>query len=130
MQIRQSRLRVANSKLTMLDRKSDISLPTKSRASRTKEKAARPKKLKSRKNLTRFTYETTAFEGWRLCVSRAGTTFTKYFSDRSYGGGEESLEVAEQAKENLLKIVDNSRRINGKLSKRTIDRCQKLLKNC
>ena len=31
--------------------------------------------MKSKKNLTRFTYETTAFQGWRLCISRGGKTF-------------------------------------------------------
>lgn len=85
--------------------------------------------LKSRKNLTRFTYETTAFEGWRLCVSRAGTTFTKYFSDKVYGGGQQSLKAAEKARVKLLKLIDNSRRINGKLSKSTIERAHQILKD-
>lgn len=86
--------------------------------------------MKSRKNLTRFTYEAAAFEGWRLCLSRAGTTFTKYYSDKVYGGPGKSLKEAEQAKDLLIKLVDNSRRINGKLSKSTILRGQKLLKDC
>jgi hypothetical protein len=86
--------------------------------------------MKSRKNLTRFTYETAAFEGWRLCLSRAGTTFTKYYSDKVYGGPRKSLKEAEQAKDLLIKLVDNSRRINGKLSKSTILKGQKLLKDC
>ena len=38
--------------------------------------------MKSKKNLTRFTYETTAFQGWRLCISRGGQTFMRYFSDK------------------------------------------------
>ncbi len=84
--------------------------------------------LKSRKNLTRFTYETTAFEGWRLCVSRAGTTFTRYFSDKVYGGGQGSLKAAEKARTKLLRLIDNSRRINGKLSKSTIERAHQILK--
>ncbi|MDB4713465.1 hypothetical protein OAF41_01795 [bacterium] len=84
--------------------------------------------LKSRKNLTRFTYETTAFEGWRLCVSRAGTAFTKYFSDKNYGSGRESLRAAEHARTKLLKLIDNSRRINGKLSKATIEKAHQILK--
>ena len=86
--------------------------------------------MKSRKNLTRFTYEAAAFEGWRLCLSRAGTTFTKYYSDKVYGGPRKSLKEAEQAKDLLIKLVDNSRRINGKLSKSTILKGQKLLKDC
>ena len=87
------------------------------------------KVLKSKKNLTRFTYETTAFEGWRLCVSRAGTTFTKYFSDKAFGGGSQSLKAAEVARTKLLKLIDNSRRINGKLSKSTVERAHQILKN-
>ena len=83
--------------------------------------------MKSRKNLTRFTYETAAFEGWRLCLSRAGTTFTKYFSDKEFGGPRKSLKAAEQAKEDLLKLIDNSRRVNGKLSKTTVSKGQKML---
>ena len=83
--------------------------------------------LKSQKNLTRFTYETTAFEGWRLCVSRTGTTFTKYFSDQGYGCPRDSLRAAEKTRARLLRLIDNSRRINGRLSKATIEKAQKIL---
>ncbi len=83
--------------------------------------------MKSKRNLTRFTYDTTAFQGWRLCLSRAGTTFTKYFSDKKYGGPKKSLAAAEKALADLLRLVDNSRRVNGKLSKATIQKARKLL---
>lgn len=83
----------------------------------------------SRKNLTRFTYESAAFEGWRLCLSRSGTTFTKYFSDKVYGGGEQSLEAAEQARVALRELIDNARLVNGKLSRPTVDKAEKLLKS-
>ena len=83
--------------------------------------------MKSRKNLTRFTYETTAFQGWRLCLSRAGTTFTKYFSEKKYGTAKETLAMAEQTLEELKELLDKSRRVNGKLSKTTITKAQKLL---
>ena len=85
--------------------------------------------LKSRKNLTRFTYETTAFEGWRLCVSRAGTTFTKYYSDKNYGTGKKSLAAAEKARTKLIKLIDSSRRINRKLTNSTIEKGQQILKD-
>ncbi len=84
--------------------------------------------LESRKNLTRFTYETTAFEGWRLCVSRAGTTFTKYFSDKAYGSGKKSLTASEKARTQLLRLIDNSRRTNGKLTKATVEKAHRILK--
>ncbi|MBK73229.1 MAG: hypothetical protein CMO76_07290 [Verrucomicrobiales bacterium] len=83
--------------------------------------------LKSRKNLTRFTYETTAFEGWRLCVSRSGTTFTKYFSDKGYGSPRDSLRAAERTRTKLLRVIDNSRRVNGKLSQATVEKAWKIL---
>ena len=84
--------------------------------------------LKSRKNLTRFTYETAAFEGWRLCISRAGTTFTKYFSDKAYGGAEHSLKAAEAVLDEIKLLTSRARRINGKLPKSTISRGEKILK--
>ena len=83
--------------------------------------------MKSKRNLTRFTYETTAFQGWRLCLSRAGTTFSKYFSDKKYGGSKKSLNAAENVLGELTQRVDNSRRINGKLSQATIRKGRKLL---
>ncbi|MBT8044510.1 MAG: hypothetical protein KJO79_06115 [Verrucomicrobiae bacterium] len=84
--------------------------------------------MKSRKNLTRFTYETTAFQGWRLCLSRAGSTFTKYFSDKKYGGERKALKAATTALDELKELLDKSRKVNGKLSKTTIAKAQKLLK--
>jgi len=84
--------------------------------------------MTSRKNLTRFTYETAAFEGWRLCVSRSGTTFTKYFSDKQYGSPQKSLNAGEKAKEQLLNLVARSRLVNGKLSPTTVEKIDKMLK--
>ena len=83
--------------------------------------------MKSKRNLTRFTYETAAFEGWRLCISRAGTTFTKYFPDKKYGGGRKSLAVAESALGNLRGVLEGAKRINGKLSATTVKKAEKLL---
>ena len=84
--------------------------------------------MKSRKNLTRFTYETTAFQGWRLCISKAGSTFTKYFSDKKYGGERKALKAASTTLEELKELLEKSRKVNGKLSKATIAKAQKLLK--
>lgn len=83
--------------------------------------------MKSKPNLTRFTYETTAFEGWRLCLSRAGKTFSKYYSDKRYGGPRKALKVAEDRLERLKDLLDNSRRVNGKLTQTTIKKAEKLL---
>ena len=85
--------------------------------------------MKSKKNLTRFTYETAAFEGWRLCISRAGTTFTKYFPDKKYGGGggKKSLAAAEAALEEIKSIIDGSKRVEGKLAPATVKKAEKVL---
>lgn len=85
--------------------------------------------LKSKKNLTRFTYETAAFEGWRLCISRAGTTFTRYFPDKRFGGGKKSLAAAEATLAELKALVDGSKRVDGKLTAATIKKANKLLQN-
>ncbi len=83
--------------------------------------------MKSKKNLTRFTYESAAFEGWRLCISRAGTTFTRYFPDKKFGGGKKSLAAAEKALADLKALVDGSKRVEGKLTPATIKKAEKLL---
>lgn len=83
--------------------------------------------MKSKRNLTRFTYESAAFEGWRLCISRAGTTFTKYFPDKKFGGGKKSLAAAEKALADLKTIIEGAKRVDGKLSQTTIRKGEKLL---
>lgn len=85
--------------------------------------------MKSKKNLTRFTYESAAFEGWRLCISRAGTTFTRYFPDKKFGGPRKSLKAAEATLMDLKDLIENSRRVNGKLSATTVRKAEKLLKD-
>ena len=83
--------------------------------------------MKSKRNLTRFTYESAAFEGWRLCISRAGTTFTKYFPDKKFGGGKKSLAAAEKALAELKTLIEGSKRVDGKLTATTIKKGEKIL---
>ena len=83
--------------------------------------------MKSKKNLTRFTYESAAFEGWRLCLSRAGTTFTRYFPDKKFGGGKKSLAAAEETLAKLKELLDGAKKVDGKLSPTTVKKAQKLL---
>lgn len=84
--------------------------------------------MKSKKNLTRFDYEKSAFEGWRLCLSRTGTTFTRYFPDKKFGGSaKKSLAAAEKTLVELKALIDGSKRVDGKLSATTIRKGEKLL---
>lgn len=58
-----------------------------------------------RKNITRFTYDFTSFQGWRVTLCRQQKHFTRYFSDKQYGSAQSSLlaamEVLERVKEHL-----------------------------
>lgn len=83
--------------------------------------------MKSKKNLTRFTYETAAFEGWRLCLSKKGTTFTRYFPDKRCGGPKKSLAAAEATLGELKALLDGSKLVDGKLSPATVKKGEKLL---
>ena len=83
--------------------------------------------MKSIKNLTRFTYETAAFQGWRLSISRAGTVFTKYFSDKKFGSEKQSFAAAEAALSALKELLESSKRVNGKYPATVIRKAEKLL---
>ena len=91
----------------------------------TPKKAAAP--MKSKKNLTRFDYEKSAFEGWRLSLCKAGTTFTRYFPDKKFGDAKQSLAAAEKTLEELKALIDGAKRVDGKLSPATIKKAEQLL---
>lgn len=83
--------------------------------------------MKSKRNLTRFTYESAAFQGWRLCISRAGTTFTKYFPDKKFGSGKKSLAAAEGTLLEIKTLIEGAKRVDGKLTATTIRKAEKIL---
>ena len=83
--------------------------------------------MKSKKNLTRFSYESAAFEGWRLCISRAGSTFPRYFPDKKFGGGKQSLAAAESALAELKTLIDGAKHVDGKLTAITLRKAEALL---
>ncbi len=55
----------------------------------------------TQRNITRYTYETTSFQGWRLSICRRWNQFTKYFSDRQYGSEEEAFQAALQMRDQI-----------------------------
>ena len=61
---------------------------------------------KSKLNLTRFSYESTGFKGWRVSVTRHGEVFTRYFSDRQAGSMKKSQEAAQKCLVALLSKID------------------------
>ena len=83
--------------------------------------------MKSIRNLTRMTYETTAFEGWRLSITRKGATFTKYFSDRKYGGAKEAFTAAETALAAVKEVLLGAKLVQGKHTAATARSVAKVL---
>ena len=83
--------------------------------------------MKSIKNLTRFTYETSAFQGWRLSIRRRGASFTKYFSDKKYGDEKQSLAAAQAALATLKGLLEGAKLVEGKHTATTTRKVEKLL---
>lgn len=54
------------------------------------------------KNITRFTYEFTSFQGWRVTLCRSQLHFTRYFSDKQYGGEQAALAAAISMRDRVL----------------------------
>ncbi len=63
---------------------------------------------KSKLNLTRFSYESTGFKGWRVSVTRHGEVFTRYFSDRQFGSMKKSQEAAQKCLTAFLAKLDSA----------------------
>jgi len=61
--------------------------------------------MKKIRNITRFTYEFTSFQGWRVTLCRKQTHFTRYFSDRQYGGEKAAYEAALAMRDKLLQCL-------------------------
>ncbi len=59
-------------------------------------------KLTPHRNITRFTYEFTSFQGWRVAICRKQKCFIRYFSDRQYGGEKAALAAALAVRNMLL----------------------------
>ncbi len=54
------------------------------------------------RNITRFTYDFTSFQGWRLAICRKGKHFTRYFSDKQYGSSDLSFRAAIGMRDKIL----------------------------
>lgn len=61
--------------------------------------------LGAMKNITRFTYEFTSFQGYRVTLCRRQVHFTRYFSDKQYGGQEGAYKAAVETRTRLLEAL-------------------------
>ncbi|MBR4311412.1 MAG: hypothetical protein IKT79_10310 [Akkermansia sp.] len=59
------------------------------------------------KHITRFTYEFTNFQGWRVAIRRQGHTLTRYFSDKQYEAPEIAYEHALRFRDTVLEELDS-----------------------
>lgn len=62
----------------------------------------------TQRNITRYTYETTSFQGWRLSICRKWNQFTKYFSDRQYGSEEAAFQAAIEMRDRIFSALQQS----------------------
>ncbi len=60
------------------------------------------------KNITRYTYERTSFQGWRLSICRKWNQFTKYFPDRVYGSSKAAKIAAVVMRERILEDLEKT----------------------
>lgn len=60
------------------------------------------------KNITRYTYRKTSFQGWRLCIARQGVIFVKYFADRAYETPELACDAAVAMRDAILAELRNA----------------------
>lgn len=61
--------------------------------------------MQSEKYITRYGEEkgrSYTFRGWRLCITREGQRFVRYFSDKEYGGEEQSGQAARDFRDVVL----------------------------
>ncbi len=82
---------------------------------------------KSLKNITRFDYGSSSFSGWRVCISRRGETFRRYFSDREFGSQKKSLEAAKDRLEKLKEFLSNVSFPEAVMSKGVVKKANKVL---
>ncbi len=61
--------------------------------------------MKTLRNITRFTYEFTSFQGWRVTLCRNQVHFTRYFSDKQYGGEKPALAAALTVRNRLMELL-------------------------
>lgn len=60
------------------------------------------------RHITRFTYEFTNFQGWRVAISRQGTTLARYFSDKQYGSPELARDQALAFRDMVLDEINQN----------------------
>ena len=80
------------------------------------------------KNLTRYTYENTDFQGWRVSIQRCGRIITRYFSDLQYGSEEESKAAAIEYRDTVFSNMQAHRNNLSEYMDHELEHVQELLR--
>lgn len=80
------------------------------------------------KNITRYTYENTDFQGWRVSIQRCGRIITRYFSDLQYGSEEESQREALEYRDHVFNEMNRRRDDLPRYMDEELEHLQQLLR--
>lgn len=84
--------------------------------------------LMKSKNLTRYTYENTDFQGWRVSIQRCGRIITRYFSDLQYGSEEKSKAAAVEYRDMVFANMSRHREDLPEYMDTELEHVQQLLR--
>lgn len=80
------------------------------------------------KNITRYTYENTDFQGWRVSIQRCGRIITRYFSDLQCGSEEESFRQALEYRDKVFDQMAKHRQNLPEYMDRELEALQQMLR--
>ncbi len=80
------------------------------------------------KNITRYTYENTDFQGWRVSIQRCGRIITRYFSDLQYGSEQKSHQAAIRYRDQVFADMQENRNDLAGYMDRELEHLQQLLR--
>jgi len=97
----------------------------------------RNKNKQSIRNITRFDYGRTAFQGWRVSLSYKGINFIKYVPDADFrqeihvgsNAKTRSFIAAQRILDYILISISKYKKANKPLSQRMINKISKTIKN-
>lgn len=76
------------------------------------------------KNITRYTYETASFMGWRVAFSRRGRYVVQYFADLEYGGEDASLKAAMELRDSVRESLAQAERYVDEVFSQIVEHVQ------
>ena len=80
------------------------------------------------KGITRFTYDNTSFDGFRVLIQSKGTQFRQYYSVKAYGSVARARKAAIYANKAARVHLAAAKLRHGKHMKTTIKRVKEILK--